>query len=39
MIEGMERRGAQAPPEMKSGIDLIVARARARIDELSQVKK
>ena len=39
MIDQMEVRAGQAPPEMKKGVDLILARARARLDELSKGKK
>jgi predicted Zn-dependent peptidase len=39
MVAGMEAGAAQAPPETKAGIELVLARARARIDELSKVKK
>ena len=39
MVEQIEARAGQMPPEMKKGMDLVVARARARIDELSKVKK
>jgi len=39
MIEQMEARAAQMPPEMKKASDLVLARARARLEELSIVKK
>lgn len=39
MIDQMEARSGQAPPEMRKGVDLILAKARARLDELSKEKK
>ena len=39
MIEQMEARAGQMPPEMKKSSDLVLARARARLEELSKVKK
>jgi predicted Zn-dependent peptidase len=39
MIDQMEARSGQAPPEMKKGVDLILVKARARLDELSKEKK
>jgi predicted Zn-dependent peptidase len=39
MIEQMEARAGQMPPEMKKASDLVLARARARLEELSTVKK
>ncbi|HQR45696.1 MAG TPA: insulinase family protein [Thermoanaerobaculia bacterium] len=39
MIEQMEARAGQMPPEMKKASDLVLARARARLEALSTVKK
>jgi len=39
MIEQMEARAGQMPPEMKKASDLVLARARARLEELSKVTK
>ncbi len=39
MIEQMEARAGQMPPEMKKASDFVLARARARLEELSKVKK
>ena len=39
MIERLDAMGAQVPPEMKPAIDLVRAKAQAKLDALSKSSK